>query len=85
MAEERVDYPDYPVFKGLQKPLEFLGLRGRYIYWAAATVGGGLLSFLIGYIVFGFLVGLVLTSLKEVTYRHFHFCPFFPILMYFFM
>ena len=45
MAEERVDYPDYPVFKGLQKPLEFLGL-----------------SFLIGYIVFGFLVGLVLIT-----------------------
>lgn len=62
MAEERDDYPDYPVFKGLQKPLEFLGLRGRYIYWAAATVGGGLLSFLIGYIVFGFLVGLVLIT-----------------------
>lgn len=62
MAEERGDYPDYPVFKGLQKPLEFLGLRGRYIYWAAATVGGGLLSFLIGYIVFGFLVGLILIT-----------------------
>ena len=52
----------YKVYKGLQKPLEYLGLRGRYIYWAAATVGGGLLSFLIGYIVFGFLVGLVLIT-----------------------
>lgn len=62
MAEGRVDHPDYPVFKGLQKPLEFLGLRGRYIYWAAATVGGGLLSFLIGYIAFGFLTGLVLVT-----------------------
>lgn len=61
------DYPDYPVFKGLQKPLEFLGLRGRYIVWAAATVGGGLLSFLIGYIVFGFIVALImLTSIFSV-------------------
>lgn len=51
-----------PVFKGLQKPLEFMGLRGRYIYWAAGTVGGGILSFLIGYVAFGFLVGLVLIT-----------------------
>lgn len=55
-------YPDYPVFKGLQKPLEFLGLRGRYIYWAAGAVGGGILSFLIGYVAFGFIVGLVLIT-----------------------
>ena len=33
--ESQEQYPDYPVFKGLQKPLEFMGLRGRYIYWAA--------------------------------------------------
>jgi len=41
-------FKDYPVFKGLQKPLEFLGLKGRYIFWAAGAVGGGLLGFLIG-------------------------------------
>lgn len=22
-------YPDYPLFKGLQRPLEFLGIQGR--------------------------------------------------------
>jgi len=33
-------FQDYPVFKGLQKPLEFMGLKGRYIYWAAGAVGG---------------------------------------------
>lgn len=60
--ESQEQYPDYPVFKGLQKPLEFMGLRGRYIYWAAGTVGGGILSFLIGYVAFGFLVGLVLIT-----------------------
>ena len=32
------DYPEYPVFKGLQRPLEFMGLRGRYIYWAVKDV-----------------------------------------------
>lgn len=63
MANESQDqYQDYPVFKGLQKPLEFLGLRGRYIVWAAATAGGGLLGFLILYITFGFVVGLVFIS-----------------------
>lgn len=63
MSQVKNDYPDYPVFKGLQKPLEFLGLRGRYIVWAACTVGGGLLSFLIGYVVFGFLIALVLLTI----------------------
>ena len=27
----------YPVFKGLQKPLEFMGIRGKFIYYAAGT------------------------------------------------
>ena len=34
-------YPDYPLFKGLQQPLELMGLQGRYIYWAAGVAGGG--------------------------------------------
>ena len=55
-------FQDYPVFKGLQQPLEFMGLKGRYIYWAAGAVGGGLLGFLIGYIIFGFFVGLILLT-----------------------
>lgn len=62
MATVKSDYPDYQVFKGLQKPLEFLGLRGRYIVWAAVTVGGGLLSFLFGYVIFGFLISLALMT-----------------------
>ena len=35
-------YVNYPMFKGLQKPLEFMGFQGRYITWAATTVGGGI-------------------------------------------
>ncbi len=62
METVKNDYPDYPVFKGLQKPLEFLGLRGRYIVWAAITVGSGLLSFLIGYMLFGFVISLSLLT-----------------------
>lgn len=55
-------YPDYPVFKGLQRPLEFLGFQGRYIYWAAGTAGGGIVAFIIGYISVGFVVALVLLT-----------------------
>ena len=28
----------YPVFKGLQKPLEFMGIRGRFLTLAAAAI-----------------------------------------------
>lgn len=52
-------YPDYPVFKGLQRPLEFMGLRGRYIWWGAGTVTGCLLGYMVVYMLFGFVVGLV--------------------------
>lgn len=51
-------YADYPVFKGLQKPLEFMGFQGRYIYWAAGTVGGAIVGFIIAYCLVGFVVGL---------------------------
>lgn len=51
-------FKDYPIFKGLQKPLEFMGLQGRYIYWAAGTAGGALLGLMIVYALVGFLLGL---------------------------
>lgn len=52
------EYVSYPMFKGLQRPLEFMGIQGRYIYWAAGTAGGGVIGFILGYCIFGFLVGL---------------------------
>lgn len=52
------EFKDYPIFKGLQKPLEFMGLQGRYIYWAAGTAGGALLGLMIVYALAGFLLGL---------------------------
>ena len=57
VREER--YADYPVFKGLQKPLEFMGFQGRYIYWAAGTVGGAIVGFIIAYCLVGVVVGLI--------------------------
>ena len=52
-------YPDYPLFRGLQRPLEFMGLQGRYIYWAAGTAGGALLGFIMAYCIRGFVAGLI--------------------------
>ena len=51
MAEETKNsqYVSYPMFKGLQKPLEFMGIQGRYITWAAIAVGGAILGFIIVY------------------------------------
>ena len=64
MAETKQErFPDYPIFKGLQRPLEFFGLQGRYIYWAAATAGGAVVGFILGYCIFGFVAGLVLLVL----------------------
>ena len=45
----------YPVFKGLQKPLEFMGIRGRFLTLAAAAIG---VSF-VGFIGFSIALGKV--------------------------
>ena len=50
-------YTAYPVFKGLQKPLEFLGIQGRYIYWAAGTAGGAIVGFITGLVILVMAVG----------------------------
>jgi hypothetical protein len=53
-------YPEYPIFKGLQKPLEFMGVQGRYIYWAAATIGIAIVGFIVAYCILGFVAGLIM-------------------------
>ena len=58
MTEDK--YTSYPLFRGLQRPLEFMGIQGRYIYWAAATAGAAILGFIIGYCFVGFLTGLII-------------------------
>lgn len=58
MAKEEELGNEYPMFKGLQRPLEFMGLQGRYITWAAITVTVGILGFMIVYALTGFLFGL---------------------------
>ena len=66
MAEDTKDsqYLSYPMFKGLQKPLEFMVIQGRYITWAAIAVGGAILGFIIAYCIFGFVVGLIVLAVS---------------------
>lgn len=67
MAQETETLVGYPIFRGLQKPLEFLGLQGRYIVWAAITAGVGLVGFMMVYIFFGFVVGLIFAVISFST------------------
>lgn len=50
----------FPVFRGLQKPLEFLGIRGRFMYFAAATAGGAILGYFVASLALGEGVGAVI-------------------------
>ena len=58
MSEEQ-QYQEFPIFQGLQKPLEFMGVQGRYIYWAAGAIGGAIVGFILAYCLLGFLAGLI--------------------------
>lgn len=53
----------YPIFKGLQKPLEFMGVRGRFLVYAAATGGASFLGFAVGNIIGGTLAGIITMAL----------------------
>ena len=64
---EHNEYASYPMFKGLQKPLEFMGIQGRYITWAACGVGGAILGFIIVYCIFGFVAGLIVLAVSLCT------------------
>lgn len=64
MTDNLQSYPEYPVFKGLQRPLEVFGFQGRYIGWAAGTAGGAILMFFICYVVFG--VGIAFLILLAI-------------------
>ena len=52
----------FPVFKGLQKPLEFMGLRGRFITLAAISIGVCFFGYLLFSTFFGQLIGFIVTA-----------------------
>ena len=49
----------YPVSKGLQKPLEFMGIRGRFLTLAAAAVGVSFVGLIVFSIALGKLAGFI--------------------------
>lgn len=67
MKEKDKRYPDFPLFKGLQRPLEFMGMQGRYIYWAAGVAGGSIAGFIVAYCLAGFVVGLAILAVVLST------------------
>ena len=72
MTEETKNsqYVSYPMFKGLQKPLEFMGIQGRYITWAAIAVGAAILGFIIVYCFLGFVAGLIVLAVSLLCSSH---------------
>lgn len=55
MEENKSNQDGFPVFKGLLKPLEFMGIRGRFLTLAAVAIG---VSF-VGCIVFSIALGKI--------------------------
>ena len=47
------------MFRGLQKPLEFMGLRGRFMVFAAAAFGVSFVGYCICTLVFGQMTALI--------------------------
>lgn len=57
----------FPVFKGLQKPLEFMGIRGRFLTLAALAIGVSFVGFILFSIVLGKLAGFIAMLVMAVT------------------
>lgn len=54
-----MNHEGYPVFKGLQKPLEFMGIRGRFLTLSAGAIGVSFVGFIGFSIVLGKLAGFI--------------------------
>lgn len=50
---------EYEVYKGLQKPLIFKGIKGKFIYWmAGGIISSFILAFIINYF-FGTIISII--------------------------
>lgn len=67
MAQSNDTVQGCQMFTGLQRPLEFMGLQGRYITWAAITAGVGILGFMLVYALVGFVMALVFAVISIST------------------
>lgn len=59
MEENKSNQDGFPVFKGLQKPLEFMGIRGRFLTLAAVAIGMSFVGFIVFSIALGKLAGFI--------------------------
>lgn len=59
MEDNKSNKDGFPVFKGLQKPLEFMGIRGRFLTLAAAAIGVSFVGFIVFSIALGKLAGFI--------------------------
>lgn len=59
MEENKSNQDGFPVFKGLQKPLEFMGIRGRVLTLAAVAIGVSFVGFIVFSIALGKLAGFI--------------------------
>lgn len=62
-----INYVGYPVFKGLQKPLEFMGIRGRFLTFAAGAIGLSFVGFIVFSIIMGKLAGFIAMLAIAIT------------------
>ena len=62
-----INHVGYPVFKGLQKPLEFMGIRGRFLTFAAGAIGLSFVGFIVFSIIMGKLAGFIAMLVIAIT------------------
>lgn len=62
-----MDKEGYPVFKGLQKPLEFMGIRGRFLTLAAVAIGVSFVGFIVFSIALGKIAGFIAMLVMAVA------------------
>ena len=62
-----INYVGYPVFTGLQKPLDFMGIRGRFLTFAAGAIGLSFVGFIIFSIILGKLAGFIAMIIIAIT------------------
>lgn len=67
MEEDKNGQDGFPVFKGLQKPLEFMGIRGRFLTLAAVAIGVSFVGFIVFSIALGKLAGFVAMLVMAAT------------------
>ena len=62
-----MNYVGSPVFKGLQRPLEFMGIRGRFLTFAAMAIGFSFVGFIVFSIAMGKLAGFMAMIIMAIT------------------